>query len=92
MLNILKNPTLSPSQQTRFKEIEFGHPGKVFYFKRPNPSYLNQLTSFLGFESDIYKIFKTPKGFFSKELILRFGVILDHRKQKYLEAFDHVEL
>ena len=92
MLNILKNPTLSPSQKTRFKEIEFEHPGEALYLKRPDPSFFNQLTSFLGFASDAYKIFKVPKGFFSKEIILRFGLVLDHGGSKYLEAFNNVQL
>ena len=69
---------LNSIHQNTFPKLE--HPGKIFFFNRPNAM------------SNDYWIYETPKHFFSKQMLLRKGIINHHRGKAYKEAFDNVDL
>ena len=69
---------LKKVDQDTFPKLE--HVGKIFYLDHPNAA------------SKKYWIFGAVKRYFSKQILLRGGLVDHHKSESYKEAFDNIDL
>ena len=69
--------TVKEVQQHAFPRLD--HPEEIFYLRRSNPEFEERW------------IYSTPDHYFSEELVLRGGIIRDHRSAGYKAAFENTK-